>query len=305
MRPPLLSLPPLAAVRAFEAAARHGNFTRAGEELGMTQAAVSYQIKVLEERVGSPLFRRVARGVTPTAQGARLAARAGEALDVLREAFAEARAEGEEMLTISALPTFATLILAPRLGRFQIAHPQIGIRIDTKPYNVDLLGGEASLAIRGGMGSWPGLKAEFLMPSVFTVMTSPGFAAEHGPFATPADLLRVPRIDPADSAWDFWFAAAGLAAPPPGAPNHTVLGTQLMAAEAARAGLGACLLTPIYFRDALARGDLVRPFDIAVPEDISIWLVYPERRRNAPAIRAFRNWLIDEMRTLGAGPPPA
>lgn len=118
-------LPPLPAVRVFEAAARHGSFTRAGEELGMTQAAVSYQIRLLEDRVGLPLFRRGARGVALTADGARLAERAGEALEILRQAFAEIRREGDETLVISALATFAAHLLAPRLGHFQIAHPEV------------------------------------------------------------------------------------------------------------------------------------------------------------------------------------
>ncbi|MBI1219764.1 MAG: LysR family transcriptional regulator [Rhodobacteraceae bacterium] len=299
MRPPL---PPLAAIRAFEAAARHGSFTRAADELGMTQAAVSYQIKVLEDRVGSPLFQRRARGVILTAEGLRLAAGASEAMDILRDAFATARHQSAEVLVISALATFATAILAPRLGGFQIAHPKIGTRIDINHSFVDLLAGEASLAIRAGKGKWPGLHADRLMRSIYTPMMSAGFAAEHGPFHHPADLLRVNRIDASDPAWAYWFAAAGVAPPPPGPPDASWLGTQILEAQAAQAGQGVCLLTPVYFRDALERGMLVQPFDIVAEEDISVWLVCPERRRNAPAIRAFRIWLLDEMRALGAIP---
>jgi LysR family transcriptional regulator, glycine cleavage system transcriptional activator len=291
-------LPPLAAVRAFDAAARHGSFTRAGEELGMTQAAVSYQIRVLEDRVGAPLFVRQARGVALTDEGARLAARSGEALEILRDAFAEARRDSAEVLTISSLATFATRILAPRLGAFQIAHPKIGTRIDISHKFVDVLGGEASVAIRAGDGNWPGLHADHLLDSVFTPMMSPDFAAAHGPFETPADLYRVPRIDEADPAWARWFAAAGVAAPPPEGPRQTMLGTQILEVEAALAGRGVCLLTPAYYRDALARRALIQPFPTLARDDISIWLVYPERRRNAPAIRAFRQWLIGEMAGL-------
>ncbi|WP_127900929.1 LysR substrate-binding domain-containing protein [Solirhodobacter olei] len=294
-------LPPLAAVRAFEAAARHGSFTRAGEELGMTQAAVSYQIRLLEERVGGPLFKRRARGVSLTAEGARLAARAGEAMDILREAFAEARKVSDEVLAISSIASFAILMLAPRLGKFQLGHPGIGVRVDIDHRSVDLLAGEASIGIRAGRGNWPGLRADVLMPSMLTVMMSPRFAAEHGPFEAPADLLRVPRIDPDDPGWGFWFAAAGLSEAPSKGRVLSSLGTQALTVEAARAGQGACLLTPLYFRDALERGELVQPFDILAAEDMSIWLVYPERRHNAPAIRAFRTWLLGEMAALGAG----
>lgn len=186
---PTLSLPPLTAIRAFEAAARHRSFTAAGAELGMTQAAVSYQIKVLEDRVGQPLFHRKARGVDLTPEGARLAERAGEALDTLRSAFAEARLANDETLVISVLPTFAAQILAPRLGAFQIAHPEITTRVSVEERSVDLLAGEATVAIRAGLGRWPGLAAHYIMPGDFAPMVSPAFIARHGRPTQPSDLL--------------------------------------------------------------------------------------------------------------------
>lgn len=298
---PTQPLPPLPAIRAFEAAARHGSFTRAGEELGMTQAAVSYQIKLLEDRVGLPLFQRKARGVALTADGARLAERTGEALEILRQAFAEARHEGDETLVISALATFAAHLLAPRLGHFQIAHPEISIRVEVDHRLADLLGGEASVAIRGGMGTWPGLRADPLMRVDYTPMLSAAFIARHGRPETPADVRDLPLIDPDDPGWAQWFAAAGVAAPEPATRARSYLGTQLLAAQAVLAGQGVGLLTPVYFLDQMARGELIQPFDILAEDAISIWLVYPERRRNAPAIRAFRTWLLGEMRNLGVG----
>ncbi len=298
-------LPPLAAIRAFEAAARHQSFTRAGQELGMTQAAVSYQIRQLEDRVGMPLFRRRPRGVVLTADGARLAERAGEALEILRQAFAEARHQGDETLVISALATFATHLLAPRLGHFQIAHPEITTRVEVDHRLADLLAGEASVAIRGGLGQWPGLRADLLMRDQYSPMLSPAFIARHGRPETPADVRDLPLIDPDDPGWAQWFAAAGVAAPEPARRARSYLGTQLLAAQAVLAGQGVGLLTPVYFLDQLARGELIQPFDILGVDAISIWLVYPERRRNAPAIRAFRAWLLDEMRRLGVGGAPA
>lgn len=292
-------LPPLPAIRAFEAAARHGSFTRAGEELGMTQAAVSYQIRQLEDRIGVPLFRRRARGVTLTADGARLADRAGEALEILRQAFAEARHQSDETLVISALATFAAHLLAPRLGHFQIAHPEVTTRVEVDHRLADLLAGEASVAIRAGLGAWPGLGADFLMPVRYTPMLSPAFVARHGLPAAPAALRDLPLVDPDDPGWAQWFAAAGVTAPNPVQGMRSNLGTQLLAAQAVIAGQGAGLLTPVYFRDQLARGELIQPFDILAADAISIWLVYPERRRNAPAVRAFRDWLLGEMRALG------
>lgn len=294
------TLPPLAAIRAFEAAARLGSFTRAGEALGMTQAAVSYQMRVLEDRVGTPLFLREARGVTLTAEGERLAQRAGEAMAILREAFADLRRAEQEVLVISVFSSFGAFVLAPRLGHFQMAHPGIAIRVDVNHLAVDLLAGEATVGIRTGSGTWPGLKSELLLKSHFTPMVSREFAARHGPFRHPRDLLSVPRIDAGDPNWGRWFRAAGVEVPEL-RPSGPAFDTQMLEAQAALAGQGACLLTPIYLRDALARGDLIRPFEVTAEEDVTIWLVYPERRRNAPVIRKFRDWLVQQLHDLESG----
>ena len=299
---PLPPLPPLAAIRAFEAAARHGSFTRAAAELGMTQAAVSYQIKVLEDRVGMPLFSRRARGVTLTPDGAQLAERAGEALEILRQAFAEARHQSGETLVISVLATFAAHVLAPRLGRFQIDHPEVTTRVEVDHRLADLQAGEASVAIRSGQGKWSGLRADFLLRADYMPMISPAFVARYGTPETPASLRQLPLIDPDDPGWASWFAVAGVAAPPPERGGRNNLGTQILTAQAAMAGQGVSLLSPIFFREMLARGELIQPFDILCTETNSIWLVYPERRRNAPALRAFRDWLLSEMHSLHGKP---
>jgi LysR family glycine cleavage system transcriptional activator len=298
---PRSPLPPLAAVRAFEAAARHGSFTAAAAELGMTQAAVSYQIKVLEDRVGVPLFRRRARGVMLTPDGRRLAERAGEALEILRQAFAEARHVSDETLVISALTTFAAYVLAPRLGRFQIGHPEVTTRVEVDHRLADLHAGEATVGIRAGAGKWPGLAAHLLLHVDYAPMVSRGFVERHGLPRTPSDLLNLPLIDPEDEAWAGWFEAAGVPPPKPGRGGYSLLGTELLTAQAAIAGQGVSLLSPIYFVDMLARGELIQPFDIVWRDRISIYLVYPERRRNAPAIRAFRDWLLPEIAALVAG----
>lgn len=295
------SLPPLAAIRAFEAAARHGSFTSAGAELGLTQAAVSYQIKVLEDRVGLPLFRRKARGVELTADGARLAERAGEAFETLRQAFAEARHARDETLVISVLPTFAQQILAPRLGAFQIAHPAITTRVEVESRLVDLIAGEATVAIRAGRGQWPGIASHFLMAGVYAPMISPAFIARFGRPSAPADLLDLPLIDADDMGWEGWFRAAGVTPPACCTKGGTLFGVQAYTAQAAMAGHGASLLNPGLFRGELARGDLIQPFDIELTEEDAIYLAYPERRRNAPAIRAFRDWFLAEMAAVTAG----
>ncbi|OBY28292.1 LysR substrate-binding domain-containing protein [Leisingera sp. JC1] len=288
-------LPPLQAVRVFEAAARLGSFSRAAEELAMTQAAVSYQIKLLEDRAGQPLFKRLPRGVEPTAAGKLLQRHAAEALDLLRQGWADLRGGGEE-LVISTLTSFAAFILAPRLGQFQVAHPGITTRVDVNPRVADLLAGEATVAIRAGRGSWPGLAADLLIRGSYTPLLTPALMEAYGPIREPADLLRVPRVDAGDPAWALWFRAAGVEPPKP-AEQHS-LGTQMLEVQAALAGQGACLLTPAYARGLIASGALVQPFDLVTEDDISVWLVYPEARRDAPAIAAFRSWLLAEVAEL-------
>lgn len=292
---PELPLPPLPAIRAFEAAARHGNFTAAGDELGLTQAAVSYQIKQLEDRVGIPLFLRRARGVELTPEGTDLARRAGEALDLLRSAFAEARKASQGTLLLSALPVFAMTVLAPRLGRFQIGHPDVSLRVDVDNRAVDLVKGEATVGIRSGLGVWPGLVAHFLFRPGLTPVISPAFVERHGLPQSPADLLALPRIDPDFTEWANWFETCGLKAPPPATQLQPVLQSQLLTVQLARQGEGAALLSPLYFRDLFESGDLLQPFGGQLANAHSVYLVYAEHKRNNPAVRAFRDWLLADM----------
>lgn len=291
-------LPPLTATRAFEAAARRGSFTKAADELGMTQAAVSYQIKILEERVGAPLFLRTARGVELTDVGQRFSRRASEALDQLRDAFADAKGAGEETLAISVIPTFATNFLAQRLGCFQIDNPSIAVRVEVSQSLSDFAAEEIDLAIRSGIGGWAGLKSHRLFPAVFTPMLSPKLAAEAGGIETPADLLKLPIIEPTDPWWSEWFAAAGVPDVEMADRPSLKFGSQVLEANAAIAGQGVGILTPVFYKDAVEQGLLIQPFEITCDDDQSYWLVYPENRRNAPKIRLFRNWILDEVASL-------
>ncbi len=292
------SLPPLTAVKVFEAAARRKSFTRAAEELGMTQASVSYQIKVLEERVGTTLFLRHARGVELTDIGQRFAHKASEALDLLREAFAEVRGRTEDTLVISVIPTFATNILAERLGRFQIANPSIAVRLDVSQSCVDFASEDFDLGIRSGKGNWPGLTCHRIMPSLFTPMLSPALAETIGGVHELSDLLKLPIIEPSDPWWWHWFEAAGL---PPDVlkerPNMQ-FGSQILEANAAIAGQGVGILTPLFYCDAMEQKRLIQPFDLVCDDGTAYWLVCPEARRNAPKIRAFRDWIMAEIAAL-------
>lgn len=285
-------LPPLSAIRVFEAAARHLSFTRAAEELGMTQAAVSYQIKLLEERVGGPLFLRRPREVVLTEAGQQLAPRLRDAFDILREAFSDLADRSEGTLIINTMHTFAANWLAPRLGSFALAHPNIAVRLETTTRVVDFAREEVDVVVRAGKGVWPGLIATKVLDVRYTPMISPRLAAEVGGIREPRDVLRVPLLDPRDDWWIMWFRANGLPLSELEKQTGPSLGLQSLNGEAAMADMGVALLTPEYYTRELADGRLLMPFDQVIDEDTGYWLAYPENRRNVPKIKAFRDWMV-------------
>jgi LysR family glycine cleavage system transcriptional activator len=299
-------IPPLAAVRVFEAAARHENFTTAAAELGMTQAAVSYQIKLLEERLGVPLFRREKKRVLLTDAGRRISPQVVRAFEALDSAFGSLRAEDEALLTVSTTNTFANTWLAWRLGGFQMAHSDMAVRLLTSDVLDDFVSGDVDVAIRTGQGEWPDVARELLLPIDFTPMCSPDFLAQHGGKILPADLTSLPQISPQDTWWSLWLREAGIDVPQ-GPPRPGVrLDSQAHEGHAAMAGQGVAMLTPFFWRNDLAEGRLVRLSDQASTRGYAYWLVYPEHRRNTPKIRRFRDWLVAEIardRGLDALPP--
>ncbi|WP_244598116.1 LysR substrate-binding domain-containing protein [Pseudohoeflea suaedae] len=291
---PNSSLPPLSAVRAFEAAARHLSFTRAGEELGMTQAAVSYQIRLLEERVGEPLFVRRPRQVALTEAGTRLAPHIWDAFDRMRLAFDDLARDSGGTLNINAVPTFAINWLGSRIGRFQIENPDLAIRMETATSLIDFADNAADVALRSGKGDWPGLRGHKLLEAVYTPMLSPKLAASIGGVKEPADLMKLPILDPGDHWWSEWSAAAGLGTEwLEGMPSNR-MGVQVMEAVMATASTGVAILTPAFYERELATGALIQPFDIYGYSGEAYWLVYPEARRNVPKIRRFRDWILKE-----------
>jgi LysR family glycine cleavage system transcriptional activator len=295
---PNVALPPLSAIRAFEAAARHQSFTRAAEELGMTQAAVSYQIKVLEDRVGAPLFARGPRGVSLTELGRRLAPTIGEAFAQLRATFDALNETSESILAITALSTFATNWLVPRLGAFQLANPGIAVKLDVSPELIDFTRGEFDVGIRSGNGVWPGLIAHPLFAAAYSPMLSPHLLERVGPLVEPGDLLKLPMldlIDPTDSWWVDWFEAAGVAHPDLSDRKGIRVLNQQLAGRAALAGQGVAILMPAFFSEELASGLLVQPFPLVRRSaETHYWLVYAEARRRAKKIGAFRDWILAE-----------
>ncbi len=299
--------PPINAVRVFEAAARLGSFTRAAAELGMTQAAVSYQIKVLEDRLGFLVFRREPRQVVLTSTGLRLSRAASEAFSILRGAFADVQDASEHLLNITALPTFSSNWLAPRLGGFQVAHPDIAVRVDTSPRMLDLTREDVDVGIRMGEGPWPGLTAHFLMSHKIAPLVPARADAARGPIVKPEDLLKFRLVGPI-TWWRQWFDLAGAA--DAALPATTVLELQTQQMEVAAAlssDDAAVIVSPTFFAPEIAARTLLRPFKTSLP-DRDIWLVHDERRKNSRKIAAFVRWILAEMEPDAeaepSNPPP-
>jgi len=294
-------LPPLASIRAFEAAARTENFTAAAAELGMTQAAVSYQVKSLEERLGAPLFVREKGRARLTPLGQRLLPALSGAFDAIEAAFASHREDDETLLTITTTHTFANTWLAWRLGGFQMEHPDLAVRMTTSNELCDLRGGDADVAIRGGNGGWEGLEEQRLFRTDFTPMASPECLAaverRLGRPLEPRDLPHQNRISPTDDWWQQWFSDNGVPADDAVLRRGGIrLENQANEGHAAMGGQGFALLTPLLWKGDVAAGRLCVPF----PDQISVrgwsyWLAYPRERRMVPKVKRFREWLIVEI----------
>lgn len=286
-------LPPLAAVRAFEAAARLQNFSRAGEELGMTQAAISYQIRQLEQRLGRALFVREKGRVRLSETGQRLLPTISGAFAAMGDAFAAISSDDAEVLTISAAITLGGTWLSARIGRFQLRYPDLAVRLLMSNDLVDFDATSVDVALRTGNGHWPGLRTDFLFRSHVTPICSPVFLdANH--IATPADLLRVERLAPNDPWWAGWLAQAGIGTPPP--PRRGIeLDSQLQEAIAVQGGFGIALMTPLYWRTELETGRLVRPFETIYEPGTGNYLVHRDNRVGVRKIERFREWLREEL----------
>jgi LysR family glycine cleavage system transcriptional activator len=289
-------LPPLNALRAFEAAARHLSFTRAAGELHVTQAAVSHQIKALEDHLGTRLFRRLNRGLRLTESGQAYLPPVAKALDVLHEAtrdVAEGQAAGP--LTVSVLPSFAAGWLVPRLGRFRQRCPDIDLRIDPVPHLADFARGDVDVAIRYGRGRYPGLRADRLMAEDIFPVCSPTLMEGPNALRRPDDLAHHTLLhDEGHGDWRTWLLAAGVTGIDPA--RGTIFIDSNMLIQAARAGQGVALARAVLARDELAAGQLVRPFAQSLPTEteFAYYLVCPDERANERRIEAFRAWLLVE-----------
>jgi LysR family glycine cleavage system transcriptional activator len=261
----------------------------------MTQAAVSYQVKLLEDRLGAPLFLRQPKALALTEAGQWLAPRTTEAFDLLREAFARFGEREQATLIVNTMHTFAAQWLAPRLGVYQLAHPKTAVQLETTQRVVDFTREEVDVVIRSGKGVWPGLLTYKLIDVRYTLMVSPALAKKVGGITKPEDMFKIDLLDPHDAWWIDWMKACGQ---PIGKLNMDLapIGLQTITASAAMAGAGGALLVKEFFTQEIKDGRLIQPFDIEVDTESAYWLAFPENRRNVPKIKAFRDWIVAEIK---------
>ena len=293
-------LPPLNALRAFEAAARHLSFTRAADELHVTQTAISHQIKGLEERLGVRLFRRLPRGLVLTEEGQRYLPPVREAFDRIAAATARLTTAGAGgSLTVSALPSFAAKWLVPRLGRFRAAHPDLDLRISASSQLVDFARDDVDVGIRMGRGSYPGLRVDRLFGESMVPVCSPELLSGPHPLRRPDDLRHhVLLHDDDHSGWQLWLELAGVE--DVDASRGPIFTDSAMVVQAAAEGQGVALARSVLAAGDLAAGRLVQPFAVSLQHDLAYYLVSPEATAEQPRIRAFRAWLLAEAAAQAA-----
>lgn len=286
-------LPSLSAIRAFEAAARLGSFARAAAELDTTPASVSYHVRRLEQQTGIALFVRGAQSVELTSQARVLAAQATEAFATLRAGFINAIDAEAARLALTTLPTFASAWLTPRLGRFRTSWPDIAVELDLSETAHDLIDGRFDAAIRNGHGHWPGLRATYLFPSIFTPLCAPAVRDAARSLANPR-APGIPLLGRPDW-WARWYRALGLADVALEGKFGTALPTEYLDITAAIAGQGVAIGSPILFHNEIASGRLVPAHELVAGDGRAFWLAVPSGRETRPKLAHFRDWLLDEV----------
>lgn len=289
-------LPNLAALRAFEAAARHGNFSRAAEEIHVTHGAISHQVRALEEELGVALFARHGKRISVTPDGERFAETLRRALGEIATAAEALRAGAQDnKLTITALPSFAARWLSPRIGRFIEQHPGLEVMLQSSSTLTDFRRESVDLGIRFGLGKYPGLHTEKIMDDHYYPVASPRYNGGRLP-ATPAELANSTLLRCEMEPWTPWFRAAGLKAMEPA--GGLVFQDSSMLVRAAAEGHGIALARHAIAMTEIASGELVRLFDISIRCHDSYFLVCPPQSLHKPQVNAFRAWLLKELEDL-------
>ena len=293
-------LPPTNALVSFEAAARHLNFTRAARELGVTQAAVSRQVALLEDHLGRPLFDRRPRGLALTAAGERLCAAVTMGLGHIATTAADlrrSRRDGE--LTVSTSVTFANYWLMSRVAKFRAAHPEIQLRLVASAPVRDLGASGIDLAVRYGRGGWPGATALHLLDNHVFPVCAPAYMARRRPLQSVTDLLEesllhLVEFDRNWVTWEAWLGAMGVTARPRGPSLE--FDNYLVLTQAVLDGQGIALGGGRLAEDFLARGQLIRPIEAMLRSERSFYLLVPEDQPFSPQAAAFRDWILVEAK---------
>lgn len=286
---------PLLALRAFTETGRYRSLKKAAEAMGVTSGAVSQQIRQLEERLGVTLFTRTRYGVRLTEAGAKVHPALVLAFDQIASSLETLEAiNARPTLTISTVPSFAASWLVPRLGRFTSRHPHVEVRVEATASLVDLHKDRVDVAIRHGLGEYPGLVAEHLMAPVLLPVISPALL-ERGPrLQVPADCLGYPLLQDSDRAdWQLWFRAMGVA-DDPRAERGVSFEDDFLLLRAAIAGQGLALVRDVYAVDDIAAGRLALALDLPWPTDFAYYAVTMPNAAKRDLVRAFIDWLKDE-----------
>ena len=292
-------LPPLTAIRAFEAAARHLSFNRAAGELNVTPSAVSHQIRTLEEHFGVKLFNRLPRSVTLTPEGREFSPAVTAALDQLDAASRRlSRHSTEVPLNLGVAPTFATGWLIPHLSDFHDEHPEIDLRLSLTPITreIDFAASDTDVVIMYGTGdAWPGLTVRQLMSEQLVPVCSPALLEGPRALKIPEDLGHATLLHatPRMGQWRNWLHIAGVK----NVDWKRGLRFQAtpLALQAAIAGAGVAIANRRFLEKDLEQGRLVVPFEIDLPSDSGYFLIYPKESGDDPRIRAFREWLLTRL----------
>lgn len=297
-------LPPLVALRSFEAAARHGSFTKAADELHVTPSAISHQIRGLEETLGVALFRRERGALVLTDAGAACLPGIRDGFERLVQALQTVRGKGDsDVLTVSVAPSFAAKWLLPRLDLFTVANPAIDVRVSASMNLVDFARGDVDIAIRYGAGRYPGLNvARLVRDAVFPVCSPDLLTREHG-LRVPADLAfhtllhdDSPDEDETCPTWQMWLRAAGVGGVD--AARGPRFNQSSLVIEAALLGRGVALAKSTLAEGDTAAGRLIRPFGLSIPVEFAYYIVCPEAKLELAKVATFRSWLLAEA----AGP---
>lgn len=293
------TLPPLTALRAFEAAARLGSVTRAADELSVTHAAVSHQLRVLEDWFGRPLFRREHRRIAPNEAGASLLPAVTDAFDRVAARAADIRSRGgRRILTISSAPSVAYRWIVPRLAAFSARHPEIDVRLEHSTRLVDLARDGVDVAIRYGAGPWPGLVAHRLMPGHGKPIASPALLERHGLSETdlplaPDRIAALPlQHEESRDIWRRWFAAAG--AVDADVSSGAVFHEAGVLIDVAMAAQGVVLGRVALAQALIDQGLLLILNDRPIGAEASYWLCYDEARHGDQDVAAFRSFVFME-----------